>query len=145
ETGRSKCDERADFERNLRRWTSLSYSPGVRRPFAMVLVGLTLAGSARADHAADEVTATLLAGEESFELAALRAFDESLFGPAPARVTDFPSGSRATRARSSPLPPRRDATSPSFATSSSPTCPSAGTSAWCAISRASTGRLAARR
>lgn len=60
----------------------------------MALVGLSITAGARADDLAPEVAATLYAGEESPELAALRAFDESLFGPAPiVRARDgFPVG-----------------------------------------------------
>jgi membrane-bound lytic murein transglycosylase D len=72
----------------------------------MALVGLSLAGTARADDVAAEVTATLLAGEESPELAALRAFDESLFGPPPSHPSrdGFPVGLSSEALPLEPVP-----------------------------------------
>jgi membrane-bound lytic murein transglycosylase D len=84
----------------------------VRRLFVVAVAGLWLAAPARAQDTSAEVTAALLAGQESPELAALRAFDESLFGPAPnVRARDgFPVGlsSDARRVEPVPVEARRD-------------------------------------
>jgi membrane-bound lytic murein transglycosylase D len=88
------------------------YSRGVKRPLVVALAGLWLAAPAGADDTSAEVTAVLLAGQESPELAALRAFDESLFGRAPEMQgrDGFPIGlsSDARRVEDAPVEAGRD-------------------------------------